>query len=166
MRKETRNAASKILMVGASVAVALSMAACTPGNGGTDEGGGSKTTQADRNTWTTVADTSGRVWCTIIKVTPAMGNDLDEGKLVDDLEGAKTYDWIRVICADNLETNKKEYAYVLLSTTSDYRQIKNAKDELEKAGWSCSMLDSHTYESYAQSADNGTYDFAETTYEK
>lgn len=144
---------------------ALALGGCSGGNDGTNENGGTKATLADHNEWTTVADSSGRVWSTVVKIEPSVGTELDEGQLVSDLSGTKTFDWVRVICSDNKETNKKEVAYLFLTTTSDYGQLKNAVTEVSKKSWSCTMLDATTYESYVDEVKDGTYPYVETTYE-
>jgi len=167
MRHMTTNNAGRILVATASLVVAMSMTACAgAGGNGTNENGGVKTTATDHDSWSTVADSTGKVWCTVLKIVPSIGTDLDEEQLVSDLHEAKTYDWIRVICADNRATNQKEYAYLLLSTDSDYRQIQNARDDLKSKNWDCTILDSHTYENYVESTEDASYVFAETTYEK
>lgn len=167
MRNTTTRRVGRVLMACASLVTALSMAACAgTGGDGPNENGGVRTTAADHDSWSTVADSAGKVWCTALRITPATGTDLDEAKLVSDLQGARTYDWIRVICSDNRSTNQREYAYLLLSTDSDYRQIQSAKSDLQGKGWNCALLDSHTYEDYVDSTGDPSYVFAETTYEK
>lgn len=165
MRTFSKRIASAALGI-ALLSSAPVMTGCSLGGGTTNENGGTKTVASDRNEWTTIADSSGRVWSTVVRIEPSIGADLDEEKLVGDLRQAKTFDWIRVICSDNRATNKKEGAYLFLATGSDYGQIKNAVTELEKKGWSCSMLDVTTYESYTSSVNDGTYEYSETTYEK
>lgn len=166
----TRNTGIKgtTFAMAAALAVAgtLSLAACGKSSNATNENGGTKTVAADHDNWTTVSDPSGRVWCTVVKISPSVGSDLDEGKLVSDLAKAKTFDWTRVICSDNRSTNEKEVAYLILASSSDYRQISNAKSEMEEKGWKCTMLDATTYDSYVQQTKDGSYPFAETTYVK
>lgn len=154
------------IAVGAIMSVSvLSLTACSIGDGA-NELGGTRATLSDHGEWTSVADSSGRIWSTVLRIEATVGSDLDEEKLVKDLRDAKNFDWTKVICSDNRATNKKEVAYLLLVTSSDYSQIKSAVAEIQKAGWTCTMLDVTAYETYLDQVKGGTYEFAETTYSK
>lgn len=152
------------IVIALMVSSSVTLTGCL-GESGDNENGGKVTKATDRDDWTTVADSSGRVWSTVVKLSPSTGTDLDEAKLVSDLRKAKTFSWIRVICTDNRSTNKQEEAYLFLSESSDYRQIKGAIEELEKKGWKCVNLDVTAYNAYTSEAESSSYDFAETTYE-
>lgn len=165
MKASTIKRVTTALVAAAMLSSSVMLTACLGGDGA-NENGGTKTKATDHDDWTTVADSSGRVWSTVVKISPSVGTDLDEAKLVDDLRNARAFDWERVICTDNRSTNQQEHAYLLMRESSDYGQIESAVEELGKKGWKCSVMNATAYEEYTREAMSGSYEFAETTYEK
>lgn len=141
--------AASTLVSGALVAtVALTGCSLIDQGSTQSDGFGTATTAEDRKNWTTVSAGSNGVWSTILLVEPVNGNELDAQRLRDDIIDDGTISWSQIVYGDNKSTQRKETAYVFLTTNMDYSQIKSACSAIKGKGWDCSMLDATTYSNH------------------
>ena len=109
----------------------------------------------DRENYSTVQDTKGNEYVTVLYLEPTDSKDFDVDAFSDLLD-QNNITWYQIIAGNSMGTGMQESAYLYFTQDITYTELENYAQILAKAGYNCSMLTPSDYQSYCKEAEAST----------
>lgn len=109
----------------------------------------------DRENYSTVQDTKGNEYVTVLYLEPTESKDFDVDAF-SDLLNQNNIMWYQIIAGNSMGTGMQESAYLYFTQDITYTELENYAQILAKAGYNCSMLTPSDYQSYCKEAEAST----------
>lgn len=109
----------------------------------------------DRENYSTVQDTKGNEYVTVLYLEPTESKDFDVDAF-SDLLNQNNIMWYQIIAGNSMGTGMQESAYLYFTQDITYTELENYAQILAKAGYNCSMLTPSDYQSYCEEAEAST----------
>lgn len=109
----------------------------------------------DRENYSTVQDTKGNEYVTVLYLEPTESKDFDVDAFSDLLDQNNIM-WYQIIAGNSMGTGMQESAYLYFTQDITYTELENYAQILAKAGYNCAMLTPSDYQSYCEEAEAST----------
>lgn len=109
----------------------------------------------DRENYSTVQDTKGNEYVTVLYLEPTDSKDFDVDAF-SDLLNQNNIMWYQIIAGNSMGTGMQESAYLYFTQDITYTELENYAQILAKAGYNCAMLTPSDYQSYCKEAEAST----------
>ena len=109
----------------------------------------------DRENYSTVQDTKGNEYVTVLYLEPTDSKDFDVDAF-SDLLNQNSIMWYQIIAGNSMGTGMQESAYLYFTQDITYTELENYAQILAKAGYNCSMLTPSDYQNYCKEAEAST----------
>lgn len=127
-------------------------------------GSSKNTSEGDRANYSTVQDTKGNEYVTVIHAVPSDGTDFDVEEF-EQLLSDSSISWYQLIAGNNMGTGTQEEGYLYFTNDITYTELSNYAQILANDGYTTSLMSPDEYGEYEDTMNNSSdFYYNEVTY--